>query len=367
MHCRWRLFTSINTTMCPWTWPHCLFTSIHLPFSACHSTVCRCLKPTRPIPLPPFHLGSTCPSSASITSPVSPESLQEIGSTSESARWQHKSGFLKRALAQTCFRAWYQAQFLRRIFGHSWGLCTGKGAPLVRYLCTTWESLHMFFTKRCPWVVPSTSLLNYFWAFLGPWGRARGRPWYGTFAKSESVKCRFSKCRFSVLNLKFDFISDGGGTREKQIQKALGSLPPCGNRCRFSESAICSSRVHPPSEIKSNFKFKTLRWRPLRWRLTLSDLKTQKSLHGRHVWETLNKCLVLPLCRVAASVAYWLLSKVYCRVFSLGASGVRKSSSHGPRNYIHSLVLGRGSKCPWQFSPPVVVVYEILSQMYRDA
>ena len=91
--------------------------------------------------------------------------------------------------------------------------------------------------------------------------------------KSESVKCRFSKCRFSVLNLKFDFLSDGGCTREKQIQKALGSLPPCRNRCRFSESAICSSRVRPPSEIKSNFKFKTLRWRPLRWRLTLSDQK----------------------------------------------------------------------------------------------
>ena len=91
---------------------------------------------------------------------------------------------------------------------------------------------------------------------------------------SESVKCRFSKCRFSALNLKFDFISDGGCTREKQIQKALGSLPPCGNRCRFSESAICSSRVHPPSEIKSNFKFKTLRWRPLRWRLTLSETPT---------------------------------------------------------------------------------------------
>ena len=53
-----------------------------------------------------------------------------------------------------------------------------------------------------------------------------------------------------------------GGNVKKQIQKALGSLPPCGNRCRFSESAICSSWVHPPSEIKSNFKFKTLRWRP---------------------------------------------------------------------------------------------------------
>ena len=64
------------------------------------------------------------------------------------------------------------------------------------------------------------------------------------------------------------------GSVEKQIQNALGSLPPCGNRCRFSESAICSSRVHPPSEIKSDFKFKALRWRPLRWRLTLSDFWT---------------------------------------------------------------------------------------------
>ena len=96
-------------------------------------------------------------------------------------------------------------------------------------------------------------------------------PYFLLPRNSGSVKCRFSKCRFSVLNLKFDFISDGGCTRERQIQKALGSLPPCGNRCRFSESAICSSRVRPPSEIKSNFKFKTLRWRLLRWRLTLSE------------------------------------------------------------------------------------------------
>ena len=75
-----------------------------------------------------------------------------------------------------------------------------------------------------------------------------------------------------------------GGSVEKQIQKALGSLPPCGNRCRFSESAICSSRVHPPSEIKSIFKFKTLRWRPLRWRLTLSDLSAVLFSYGRALW-----------------------------------------------------------------------------------
>ena len=37
------------------------------------------------------------------------------------------SEFLKRALAQTCFRVWYQVRFLRRIFGHSWGLVCGEG------------------------------------------------------------------------------------------------------------------------------------------------------------------------------------------------------------------------------------------------
>ena len=132
-----------------------------------------------------------------------------------------------------------------------------------------------------------------FWVdFLGPfrWKKQEEKihPKSTAKLKSESVKCRFSKCRFSVLNLKFDSISDGGCTREKQIQKALGSLPPCGNRCRFSESAICSSRVHPPSEIKSDFKFKTLRWRPLRWRLTLSDqIKIWElcgQIHTARIW-----------------------------------------------------------------------------------
>ena len=32
--------------------------------------------------------------------------------------------------------------------------------------------------------------------------------------------------------------------------------------------------MHPPSEIKLNKKFKTLRWRLLRWLLTLSDRRS---------------------------------------------------------------------------------------------
>ena len=63
---------------------------------------------------------------------------------------QSLSEFLKRALAQTCLRAWYQARFFRPFLGILGALCMGKGAPLVRYLCTTWESVHMFFTEMCP-------------------------------------------------------------------------------------------------------------------------------------------------------------------------------------------------------------------------
>ena len=39
--------------------------------------------------------------------------------------------------------------------------------------------------------------------------------------ESESVKCRFSKCRFSVLSFLVNFIFDGGCSVEKLIQKSL--------------------------------------------------------------------------------------------------------------------------------------------------
>ena len=77
----------------------------------------------------------------------------------------------------------------------------------------------------------------------------------------------------SVLNLKFDFISDGGRTREKQIALSLKRhLFPHGGR-ESKAFWICFSRVHPPSEIKSNFKFKTLKRHLLKRHLTRGNPK----------------------------------------------------------------------------------------------
>ena len=97
------------------------------------------------------------------------------------------SGFLKRALAQTCFRAWYQVQFLRRIFGHSWGLVYGEGgAPGTVPAAQSESHSTCSSLKGAPWVVPSTSLLNYFWAFLGALEKGEGAPQHGTAAKPRS-------------------------------------------------------------------------------------------------------------------------------------------------------------------------------------
>ena len=73
------------------------------------------------------------------------------------------------------------------------------------------------------------------------------------------VKRHLRGRHLSVLNLNFDFISDGGCTREEQIALSLKRhLFPHGGR-EPKAFWICFSRVHPPSEIKSNFKSKTLK------------------------------------------------------------------------------------------------------------
>ena len=89
---------------------------------------------------------------------------------------------------------------------------------------------------------------------------------------SDSVKRQLRGRHLSVSNLKFDLISDGGRTREEQIALSLKRhLFPHGGR-EPKAFWICFSRVHPPSEIKSNFKFKTLKRHLLKRHLTLSDL-----------------------------------------------------------------------------------------------
>ena len=92
------------------------------------------------------------------------------------------------------------------------------------------------------------------------------------FLFSDSVKRHLRGRHLSALNLKFDFISDGGCTREEQIALSLKRhLFPHGGR-EPKAFWICFSRVHPPSEIKSNFKFKTLKRHLLKRHLTLSDV-----------------------------------------------------------------------------------------------
>ena len=89
----------------------------------------------------------------------------------------------------------------------------------------------------------------------------------------DSVKRHLRGRHLSVLNLKFDFISDGGCTREEQIALSLKRHLFLHGGREPKAFWICFSRVHPPSEIKSNFKFKTLKRHLLKRHLTLSGLQ----------------------------------------------------------------------------------------------
>ena len=55
-------------------------------------------------------------------------------------------------------------------------LCKGKGVPLVLYLCTTWESLHMFFTQMCPSGGTKHVSLELFFGILKGPGEGGGDP-----------------------------------------------------------------------------------------------------------------------------------------------------------------------------------------------
>ena len=98
---------------------------------------------------------------------------------------------------------------------------------------------------------------------------------------SDSVKRHLRGRHLSVLNLEFDFISDGGCTREEQIALSLKRhLFPHGGR-EPKAFWIYFLRVHPPSEIKSNFKFKTLKRHLLKRHLTLSESRLSWAIRDR--------------------------------------------------------------------------------------
>ena len=66
--------------------------------------------------------------------------------------------------------------FLEEFLGILGALCMGEGAPLVRYLCTTWKSLHMFFTKRCPMGGTEHVSFELFLGIFRGLGRGEGAP-----------------------------------------------------------------------------------------------------------------------------------------------------------------------------------------------
>ena len=211
-------------------------------------------------------------------------------------------------------------------FGEIGGELPAKfGRRFSSFFC--WgKSSEAFSTKKPPQISPS-NFTTRFWVVAGSyfsvpehWGRGRqtmrgsmgwkneggeephkGHPsqkqvldapiaWYVLhpaqvqllYFPSDSVKRHLRGRHLSVLNLKFDFISDGGRTREEQIALSLKRhLFPHGGR-EPNAFWICFSRVHPPSEIKSNFKFKTLRRHLLKRHLTFSDSYTEiKTQHTR--------------------------------------------------------------------------------------
>ena len=84
----------------------------------------------------------------------------------------------------------------------------------------------------------------------------------GGISISESVKFRFSKCRFSAELKKLKKYSKWGAASNNKSKKpwvCIFALSPCGNRCRFSESGFLFRRR--TIENKIDQKIQTLRWR----------------------------------------------------------------------------------------------------------
>ena len=160
-------------------------------------------------------------------------------------RNKHISGFLNRALAQTCFLAWYQGRFFQTYFGAFLGPCAwGKGSSWCG-TCAQPKSHFTCSSPRCaPRTVPSTFLLKYLWAFLGDWGGERGRPWSGNFAKPTGhfTEGMFRKRQFVHKNCCSTFfvpINTPPLPTSKMMDFLLNSLRRASNRKLRTLSQNC--------------------------------------------------------------------------------------------------------------------------------
>ena len=156
---------------------------------------------------------------------------------------------------------------------------------------------------------------------------------------SDSVKRHLRGCHLSVSNLKFDFISDGGCTREEQIALSLKRhLFPHGGR-EPKAFWICFSRVRPPSEIKSNFKFKTLKRHLLKRHLTLSGVIVVQFEHnpgdaancGLLVCVCVCVCVCFFPCFAGISAIFWGLE---ARIHHLSLSSLKTALSKLPKHHV---------------------------------
>ena len=139
-----------------------------------------------------------------------------------------QSGFLKRALAQTCLRPWYQVRFFLDYLWAFLGPCVrGRGRPWYGTSAQPESHFTCSSPRDAPRVAPSTSLLNQFLGILRGSGEGRGgapstvplqNPEVTSRHVSDNVKRHLSRRHLSVLNLLFNFIFDSGCTREKEIR-----------------------------------------------------------------------------------------------------------------------------------------------------
>ena len=112
---------------------------------------------------------------------------------------------------------------------------------------------------------------------------------YPTNFDSDSAKRHLSRRHLSVLNFKFNFIFNGGCTREEQIALSLKRhLFPHGGRKRKA-SWICFSTLPPILNIFSNFSSSALKRHLLKRYLTLSEHMDQSCTSTLKTITSLNK------------------------------------------------------------------------------